>query len=175
MDENLAINSFLGSLINELQSTLGKPTLNALIYRIGQKSAEIIAKRILEKHKQNGGNFENISAAFNLFQGMVSQLFEVEQINQNNDEDRTVIRIKNRCPFHKLIAEREDLEYGGTLCQFTKAYFEQTLKKLTDIKVEYKLNGVKPTEDYCYVDLVFLKDLKEMEAKLKENNTQSIN
>ncbi len=175
MDENLAINSFLGSLINELQSTLGKSTLNALIYRIGQKSAEIIAKRILEKHKQNGGNFENISAAFNLFQGMVSQLFEVEQLNQNNDEDRTVIKIKNRCPFHKLIAEREDLEYGGTLCQFSKAYFEQTLKKLTDIKVEYKLNGVKPTEDYCYVDLVFLKDLKEMEAKLKETNSQSIN
>jgi len=175
MDENLAINSFLGSLINELQSTLGKPTLNALIYRIGQKSAEIIAKRILEKHKQNGGNFENISAAFNLFQSMVSQLFEVEQLNQLNDEDRTVIKIKNRCPFHKLIAEREDIEYGGTLCQFTKAYFEQTLKKLTDIKVEYKLNGVKPTEDFCYVDLVFLEDLKEMEAKLKETNSQSIN
>lgn len=175
MDKNLAINSFLGSLINELQSTLGKPTLNALIYRIGQKSAEIIAKRILEKHKQNGGNFENISAAFNLFQSMVSQIFEVEQLNQNNEEDRTVIKIKNRCPFHKLIAEREDLEYGGTLCQFSKAYFEQTLKKLTDIKVEYKLNGVKPTEDYCYVDLVFLKDLKEMEAKLKETNSQSIN
>lgn len=175
MDKNLAINSFLGSLINELQSTLGKSTLNALIYRIGQKSAEIIAKRILEKHKQNGGNFENISAAFNLFQSMVSQIFEVEQLNQNNEEDRTVIKIKNRCPFHKLIAEREDLEYGGTLCQFTKAYFEQTLKKLTDIKVEYKLNGVKPTEDFCYVDLVFLKDLKEMEAKLKETNSQSIN
>lgn len=175
MDKNLAINSFLGSLINELQSTLGKSTLNALIYRIGQKSAEIIAKRILEKHKQNGGNFENISAAFNLFQSMVSQIFEVEQLNQNNEEDRTVIKIKNRCPFHKLIAEREDLEYGGTLCQFSKAYFEQTLKKLTDIKVEYKLNGVKPTEDYCYVDLVFLKDLKEMEAKLKETNSQSIN
>lgn len=175
MDENLALGSFLGSLVNELQSTLGKPTLNALIYRIGQKSAEIIAKRILEKHKQNGGNFENISAAFNLFQSMVSQLFEAELLNQNNEEDRTVIKIKNRCPFHKLIAEREDLEYGGTLCQFTKAYFEQTLKKLTDIKVEYKLNGVKPTEDYCYVDLVFLKDLKEMEAKLKETNSQSIN
>lgn len=175
MDENLAINSFLGSLINELQSTLGKPTLNALIYRIGQKSAEIIAKRILEKHKQNGGNFENISAAFNLFQGMVSQIFEVEQLSQANDLDRTVIKIKNRCPFHKLIAEREDLEYGGTLCQFSKAYFEQTLKKLTNIKVEYKLNGVKPIEDYCYVDLVFLKDLKEMEAKLKETNSQSIN
>jgi len=175
MDENLAINSFLGSLINELQSTLGKPTLNALIYRIGQKSAEIIAKRILEKHKQNGGNFENISAAFNLFQSMVSQLFKVEQLSQNNEEDRTVIKIKNRCPFHKLIAEREDIEYGGTLCQFTKAYFEQALKKLTDIKVEYKLNGVKPTEDFCYVDLVFLEDLKEMEAKLKETNSQSIN
>lgn len=175
MDENLAINSFLGSLINELQSTLGKPTLNALIYRIGQKSAEIIAKRILEKHKQNGGNFENISAAFNLFQSMVSQLFEVELLNQNNEEDRTVIKIKNRCLFHKLIAEREDIEYGGTLCQFTKAYFEQALKKLTDIKVEYKLNGVKPTEDFCYVDLVFLEDLKEMEAKLKETNSQSIN
>ncbi len=175
MNENLAINSFLGSLINELQSTLGKPTLNALIYRIGQKSAEIIAKRILEKHKQNGGNFENISAAFNLFLSMVSQLFKVEQLSQNNEEDRTVIKIKNRCPFHKLIAEREDLEYGGTLCQFSKAYFEQTLKKLTDIKVEYKLNGVKPTEDYCYVDLVFLKDLKEIEAKLKETNSQSIN
>ena len=106
---------------------------------------------------------------------MVSQIFEVEQLNQNNEEDRTVIKIKNRCPFHKLIAEREDLEYGGTLCQFSKAYFEQTLKKLTNIKVEYKLNGVKPIEDYCYVDLVFLKDLKEMEAKLKETNSQSIN
>ena len=175
MDKNLAINSFLGSLINELKSTLGKSTLNALIYRIGQKSAEIIAKRILEKHKQNGSSFENISAAFNLFQGMVSQLFEVEQLNQNTTEDRTEIKVKNMCPFHKLIAEREDLEYGGTLCQFSKAYFEQALKILTGIKVEYKLNGVKPTEDYCYVDIVFFKDLKEMETKLKQANSESIN
>lgn len=175
MDENLAINSFLGSLIIELHSTLGKSTLNALIYRIGQKSAEIIAKRILEKHKPNGGSFENISAAFNLFQGMVSQLFEVEQLSQDNAEDRTLIKIKNRCPFHKLIADREDIEYGGTLCQFSKAYFEQTLKILTDIKIEYKLNGIKPSDDFCYVDLIFFRDLKEMEAKLKQANSESIN
>jgi len=175
MDKNLAINSFLGSLINELQSTLGKSTLNALIYRIGQKSAEIIAKRILEKHKQKSNSFENISAAFNLFQGMVSQLFEVEQLSQNNTDDRTEIKVKNICPFHKLIANRENLEYGGTLCQFTKGYFEQALRILTDIKVEYKLNGIKPTDDYCYVDLIFFKDLKEMEAKLKQPNSESIN
>jgi predicted hydrocarbon binding protein len=133
-------------------------TVNAIIYRIGQKPGEIIAEQILERYnKTEAEPFDNPSAAFNLLENSVTQLFDEEQIGLVTEDEKVTIKIKNVCPFRQLIMGREDFVFGGTLCQFSSGYFESALKLLTDYNVEYSHDPKETTDDYCVINIVFRK------------------
>ena len=165
--EAVGLRIFLGSLTTELIKLYGKLTVNAIIYRIGQKPGEIIAEQILERYnKTHEDPFDNPSAAFNLLENSVTQLFDEEQIDLINEEEKITIKIKNVCPFRQVIMGREDFEFGGTLCQFSSGYFESALKILTDYNVEYMHDIKETTDEYCVINIVFRK-------KPEINNTHS--
>ncbi|MBN2157154.1 MAG: hypothetical protein JW776_14005 [Candidatus Lokiarchaeota archaeon] len=144
--------------------------MNAIIYRIGQKPGEIIAEQILERYnKTEAEPFDNPSAAFNLLENSVTQLFDEEQIDLITEEDKVIIKIKNVCPFRHVIMGREDFEFGGTLCQFSSGYFESALKMLTDYNVEYSHDLKETTDEYCIINIVFRKKPEMNETKMEES------
>jgi predicted hydrocarbon binding protein len=156
--EAVGLRIFLGSLTTELIKLYGKLTVNAIIYRIGQKPGEIIAEQILERYNKTIDDpFDNPSAAFNLLENSVTQLFDEEQIGLITEEEKITIKIKNVCPFRQVIMGREDFEFGGTLCQFSSGYFESALKMLTDYNVEYSHDAKETNDDYCVINIIFRK------------------
>ena len=168
MDEEkeiLGLRVFLGSFIAEIEKLYGKPTLNAMIYRIGQKPGEVVANQILKKNNRSEDTpFEIPSAAFNLFENSITQLYEEEHVEfKKVNEKRYDIKIKNCCPLRDVIKSREELEFGGTLCQFTSGYFETALKKLTGMNVSYDFIDKETTDEYCMINLIFRDLQKENE------------
>ena len=101
--------------------------------------------------------FDNPSAAFNLLENSVTQLFDEEQIGLVTEEEKVTIKIKNVCPFRQVIMGREEYEFGGTLCQFSSGYFESALKILTDYNVEYSHDPKETNDEQCVVNIVFRK------------------
>jgi len=156
--EAVGLRIFLGSLVTELIKLYSKITVNAIIYRIGQKPGEIIAEQILERYnKTEEDPFDNPSAAFNLLENSVTQLFDEEQIGLITEDDKVTIKIKNVCPFRQVIMGREDFDFGGTLCQFSSGYFESALKILTDYNVEYSHDPKETSDEFCVINMVFRK------------------
>ncbi|MCP4762923.1 MAG: hypothetical protein GY870_14185 [archaeon] len=156
--ESLGLRIFLGSLVSEIEKLYGRPTLNAIIYRIGQKPGEIVSKKILEKYNRTEENpFEVPTAAFSFLENSITQLFDEEHIEYKKDEskNRYIIKIKNVCPLRQVIMSREDLEFGGTLCQFAIGYFETALKILTGMNVDYEFYDKETTDDYCMINIIF--------------------
>ncbi|MBD3352364.1 MAG: hypothetical protein GF364_12830 [Candidatus Lokiarchaeota archaeon] len=170
--ENLGLRIFLGSLTSELEKLYGHPTINAMIYRIGQKPGETVAKQILKKYnKTEDEPFELPSAAFSLLETSIKQLYDIEQVDfrEDSEKDRYILEIKNVCPLRSVIMSREDIEFGGTLCQFTMGYFENALKILTNMNVEYSFREKDTTDDYCFIRIFFKKKIEEIESpKLEE-------
>lgn len=156
--EKFGLRLFLGSLTSELEKLYGRPTINAMIYRIGQKPGEIVAKQILQKYnKTEEEPFELPSTAFSVLESSIKHLFDIEQVDFREDEEknRYILEIQNVCPLRQVIMSREDIEFGGTLCQFTMGYFESALKILTNMDVEYSFVDKKTTDDYCFIQVVF--------------------
>ncbi len=150
------IRSFLGSLVSEITTIWGENAIHAIIFRIGQKPAELIAKNILKKYgKSESEPLENPSAAFSLLENSLEQLFKVEVVEQLDNEKETIVRIKNNCCLRHVVKDREDIKYGGVLCKFAAGYFENALKILTGLDVEYIHKDAD--EDWCYIDLLFRK------------------
>ena len=172
--EIIGLKIFLGSFVTELINLYGKPTLKAMIYRIGQKPGEIIAKQILKKHnKTEDSPFEIPTAAFNLFEKSISQLFEEEyEEYTTTEDDKYTIKIKNVCPMRQVIMSREDLEFGGTLCQFTEGYFESALKILTGMNVEYSFDEKETVDEYCAIKIIFKKRAQEI-TNSEEEDTEN--
>ena len=152
--ELIALRIFTANYHAEIEKTFGTNTVKAILNRMGQKPAEIVADQILEKYGKTPP-----SAAFSLFENTITKLFDAEimEISQENLADRTTIKIKNVCAFRQVIKSRKELEYGGTLCEFTQGYFETALKKLTGMAVEYKLIKRETTDDYCVTEIIFYK------------------
>ncbi|MHA1511785.1 MAG: hypothetical protein ACTSRX_08715, partial [Promethearchaeota archaeon] len=137
--EIIGLRIFTGSFLVEVEKIFGTATIKAILNRLGQKPAEIVAERILEKYEKSVKKpFENIGAVYTIFENTITQLYDSEIISQEDFDDKFVIRIKNFCAFRHSIRIREDLSYGGTLCEFTIGYFETALKMLTGLKVEYQ-------------------------------------
>ena len=91
---------FLGSLVTELIKLYSKVTINAVIYRIGQKPGEIIAEQILERYNKKADDpFDNPSAAFNLLENSVTQLFDEEQIG---DAQECFINLPANISFYSI-------------------------------------------------------------------------
>jgi hypothetical protein len=171
--EILGLRIFLGSFIAELEKLYGKPTLNAMIYRIGQKPGEVVANQILKKNNRSEESpFEIPSAAFNLFENSITQLYEEEHVEfKKINEKRYDIKIKNSCPLREVIKSREELEYGGTLCQFTSGYFESALKILTGMNVSYDFIDKETTGEYCMINLILRDIQKENGLDLEDNSS----
>ncbi|MHA1340379.1 MAG: hypothetical protein ACTSRZ_09820 [Promethearchaeota archaeon] len=170
--ELFGIRLFLGMLISELEKLYGKPAIGAMIYRIGQKPGDIVAKQLLKKYnKTENEHFELPSTAFSLLQNSLKQLFDVEQVQFREDpeKNRYILEIKNVCFLRQTIMSREDIEFGGMLCQFTFGYFENALKILTGMDVEYSFIEKETTDDYCYIQIIFNKK----ENKIIENQNNS--
>ena len=170
--EILGLRIFLGSFIAELEKLYGKPTLNAMIYRIGQKPGEVVANQILKKNNRSEETpFEIPSAAFNLFENSITQLYDEEHVEfKKINEKRYDIKIKNSCPLREVMRSREELEFGGTLCQFTSGYFESALKKLTGMNVSYDFIDKETTDEFCMINLVLRDIQKEIEVDSKNNS-----
>ncbi|TFG17503.1 MAG: hypothetical protein EU530_10525 [Promethearchaeota archaeon] len=170
--EAVGLRILLGSLTTELIKLYGKLTVNAIIYRIGQKPGEIIAEQILERYnKSKEDPFDNPSAAFNLLENSVTQLFDEEQIGLVAEDDKVTIKIKNVCPFRQVIMGRDDFVFGGTLCQFSSGYFESALKILTDYNVEYSHDPKETNDEYCVISIVFRKKPELSATPSEESDT----
>ncbi len=154
--ELIGLRIFLGSYFLETQKTWGEATVKALLNRLGQKPAKIIAEEILQKYQKTTREpFEIPSAAFSLFENTITKLYDTEILSQETFKDKMVIKIKNECTFRQVINGRKELEYGGTLCEFTMGYFETALKLLTGLKVQYQLVKKETTDDACVVNIIF--------------------
>ena len=169
--EIIGLRIFTGSFLVEVEKIFGTATIKAILNRLGQKPAEIVAERILEKYEKSVKRpFENIGAVYTIFENTITQLYDSEIISQEDLDDKFVIRIKNFCAFRHSIRIREDLSFGGTLCEFTIGYFETALKMLTGLKVEYQHLIKESNDEYCVIDLVFRKKKKiEENLEIKEN------
>ena len=168
--EIIGLRIFTGSFLAEVEKIFGTATIKAILNRLGQKPAEIVAERILDKYDKSATKpFENIGAVYTIFENTITQLYDSEIISQEDFEDKFIIRIKNVCAFRHSIRIRDDLSYGGTLCEFTLGYFETALKMLTGLKVEYQFLKKESNDDYCMIDLVFWKKMKpEENLEIKE-------
>ncbi|MHA1733754.1 MAG: hypothetical protein ACTSU5_17545 [Promethearchaeota archaeon] len=130
----------------------GENAIHAIIYRIGQKPGELIAKNILKKYgKSEEDPLENPSAAFSLLENSLEHLFKVEVVEQVDNEKETIVRIKNSCFLRPTVKDRKDLKYGGVLCRFAAGYFENAMKVLTGMDVEYVHKDAD--EDWCSIDI----------------------
>ncbi|MHA1518902.1 MAG: hypothetical protein ACTSVZ_07120 [Promethearchaeota archaeon] len=164
--ELIGLRIFTGSFFSEIEKTFGSSTIKAVLNRMGQKPAEIVAEQILEKYDKTESNpFETPSAAFNLFQNTITKLYDTEIISQEDLKDRYVIRIRNECTYRQVIKNREDLKFGGTLCEFTFGYFETALKKLSGLNVEYKFDKRENSDDGCNVNIIFYKKFENVEEE----------
>ncbi len=162
-NELIGLRILLGSYFLETQKTWGESTVKALLNRLGQKPAEIIADQILEKYQKTLTEpFKIPSAAFSLFENTITKLFKTEVISQENLKDRINIKIKNDCMFRQTIKGRTELDYGGTLCEFTVGYFETALRMLTGLNVEYQLVEKETNDENCIVNLVFYKKTENL-------------
>ena len=162
--EIIGLRIFTGSFLAEVEKIFGTATIKAILNRLGQKPAEIVAEHMLEKYDKTVKKpFENIGAVYTIFENTITQLYDSEIISQEDFEDKFIIRIKNICAFRHSIRVRDDLSYGGTLCEFTLGYFENALKMLTGLKVEYQYLKKESTDDHCVIDLVFWKKMKTEE------------
>ena len=159
--ELISLRIFLANYHNEIEKTFGTNTVKAILNRMGQKPAEVVADQILQKYdKTLQDPFELPSAAFSLFENTITKLFDAEVLTVTEDKlkEQTIIKIKNVCPFRQVIKSRKDeLEYGGTLCEIARGYFETALKKLTGLSVEYNLNKRETSDDHCVIEIVFHK------------------
>jgi predicted hydrocarbon binding protein len=158
--ELISLRIFLANYHTEIEKTFGTNTVKAILNRMGQKPAEIVADQILQKYdKTLQEPFELPSAAFSLFENTITKLFDAEVITvtEDNLKEQTIIKIKNICAFRQVIKSRKELEYGGSLCEFTQGYFETALKKLTGMSVEYNLVERETTDDHCVIEIVFSK------------------
>ncbi|GAB4322323.1 MAG: hypothetical protein Kow0069_26980 [Promethearchaeota archaeon] len=150
------IASFLGSFVSEVRTLWGENAIGAIVFRIGQKPAQLVAKNILKRYsKSEDEPLESPGAAFSLLENSLGQLFHVEVVAQEDSDKETVVRIKNRCCLRRVVASREDLKFGSTLCKFAAGYFETALKILTGLEVEYIHRSEEG--DACLVDLRFRK------------------
>ena len=168
--EIIGLRIFTGSFLAEVEKIFGTATIKAILNRLGQKPAEIVAEHMLEKYDKTVKKpFENIGAVYTIFENTITQLYDSEIISQEDFEDKFIIRIKNICAFRHSIRVRDDLSYGGTLCEFTLGYFETALKMLTGLKVEYQYLKKESSDDHCVIDLVFWKKMKpEENLEIKE-------
>ena len=156
--EAIGLRIFTGSFLSEIEKTFGLSTLKAMLNRLGIRPAELVATEILAKYDKTPEEpFSIPSSAYSLFEATLAKLFTTEIIAQENLDDRIIIKIKNVCAFREVIHSREELVYGGTLCEFTIGYFERALKMLTGLKVEYKLVGKETSEEFCVVNIIFYK------------------
>ena len=96
--ELIGLRIFMGSFFTEIEKIYGTSTVKAILNRMGQKPAEIVAAEILEKYgKTEEDHFDNPLAAFSLFQNTITKLYDAEVISHEELKDRHVIRIKNEC------------------------------------------------------------------------------
>ncbi|MHA1766383.1 MAG: hypothetical protein ACTSVK_09005 [Promethearchaeota archaeon] len=174
--ELIGLRIFTGSFLAEVEKVFGTATIKAILNRLGQKPAEIVADRILEKYEKSIKKpFDNIGAVYTIFENTITKLYDSEIISQENFKDKFIIRIKNICAFRQAIKIRDDLEYGGTLCEFTIGYFETALKMLTGLKVEYQYLKKESDDDHCVIELIFWKKIEEKEEKTKPDENIEIN
>ncbi|MHA1727140.1 MAG: hypothetical protein ACTSWY_00220 [Promethearchaeota archaeon] len=168
----MGLKIFMGSLAFELEKLYGRATVNALIYRIGQKPGEIIANQILKKYNRTEEEpFKVPTAAYNLLENSITQLFKEELVEYKEEEDKYIIKIKNVCPLRQVIMSRNDLEFEGTLCQFSIGYFESALKILTGMNVSYNFIENETTDDFCMIEIVFRVDNSSKTEETINNKT----
>ena len=168
--EIMGLRIFLGSFVSEIEKLYGKSILNAIIYRIGQKPGEVVSRQILKNYVRTEETpFKVPTAAFNLLENSLSQLFDIEHLDYKKDDDneRYIIKIKNICPFRQVVMNSA-WDCNGPLCQFTSGYFESALKILTGMNVSYSHVEKESTDDYCVVRIIFRDILKEPEEKEEE-------
>ncbi|MCF2140403.1 MAG: hypothetical protein K9W44_10165 [Candidatus Lokiarchaeota archaeon] len=164
--ELIGLRIFMGSFFTEIEKTFGSSTVKAILNRMGQKPAEIVADNILKKYgKTESEPFDVPSAAFSLFQNTITKLYDAEVIGHEELKDRYIIHIKNECIYRQIIKNHEELKFGDTLCEFTFGYFETAMKKLTGLNVEYKYDQSQSDDDACSVKVIFYKKFEEIEKK----------
>lgn len=174
--ELIGLRIFLANYHTEIEKTFGENTIKAILFRMGQKPGDIVAEEIMRKYdKSLAQPFEVPTAALTLFQNTITKLYDTEILSQESLDDRIIIKIKNICAFRNAIKSRVEMEYGGTLCEFTSGYFETALKKMTGMNVEYQNLPTETTEDFCVVNLIFFKNLDEEKANSKENSKKELN
>lgn len=156
--ELIGLRIFMANYHTEIEKTYGENPIKAILFRMGHKPGDIIADEILKKYDKSPSQpFEVPTAAFTLFENTITKLYDTEIITQEEKDDRYILKIRNVCAFRNVIKSRTELEYGGTLCEFTVGYFETALKKMTGMNVEYQFQPAETTEEYCIVNLVFWK------------------
>ena len=176
--ELLGLRLLLGSFLIEVENTFGTSTVKAILSRMGQKSSTISAESILENNeKEEDQVFESPITAFTLFKKTLTQLYDVDVLEEEELPDRYIIKIKNDCPYRNIMNSREEIEWGGSICEFTMGYFEASLKKLTGLKIDYRIDKEHVIEDGCRVNIVFFKkkeDLAKIEEELENNIKEDV-
>ncbi|MFX0100279.1 MAG: hypothetical protein ACFFCS_11910 [Candidatus Hodarchaeota archaeon] len=151
----------LESFSAKIMDVFGKNTLLSMLYQIGAKTGEIIAKRIKREHKKE--IFEPLEA-IGIFFKEVKGFFCVEVKNIEEDENYIRIYLKNHCFFRDAMNNRAGLVPGKMLCRINKGYFEFALLNLVKPvynKVDMSLVENDEANDCCIECLSFKKAKEE--------------
>ena len=141
------------SLVYGIYDIFGRNTLLSMLYQTGKGPAEIIVKRIKEKHRKDVFKIEEAVA---ILLEELKDYYSVEIKSVENLGETVRILIENRCFLRGTFKSRKKLSYGSAFCRINKGYFETALMIMTNIKkVDINFIENNQEKDVCIEEFIF--------------------
>jgi len=145
------------SMVYKVLDLFGKNALLSMLFQIGAGPGDMIAKRIKEDYQKE--DFEILEAMVVLIREL-KEYYSLKIRSAEEDDEKVVLVVENRCFLREPIKHRSKLEYGKAFCRVNKGYFETALKKLIGdkiSKIEIKFLYNDEEKDVCVEELIFYK------------------
>jgi hypothetical protein len=162
-NDSSQINSLKGfeiiceSMVYKVLDLFGKNALLSMLFQIGAGPGERIAERIKKTYEKD--DFEILEALIVLMREL-KEYYAIKIRNAEEDDEKVVLKIENRCFLREPIKRRDKLQYGKAFCRVNKGYFETALKDLIGdkiSKIEIKFLHNDEQKDVCVEQLTFFK------------------
>lgn len=147
----------LENMVYQVYDIFGRNALLSMLYTIGKGPGDELAEEIL---KEQGKSIINDPyEAFTLILKKTEDYYSVKvkdiKIENHNQEfDKIVITIQNRCFYRESIQKSERIKIGKALCRINKGFFESACKKLTGFKCDIDFIENDKEHDACIESLV---------------------
>lgn len=147
----------LENMVYQVYDIFGRNALLSMLYTIGKGPGDELAEEIL---KEQGKSIINDPyEAFTLILKKTEDYYSVKvkdiKIENHNQEfDKIVITIQNRCFYRESIQKSDRIKIGKALCRINKGFFESACKKLTGFKCDIDFIENDEENDACIESLV---------------------